>query len=343
MSVLGASKDVWATGFTWLLLNISLNYYNAYVLGHTNFHYPFFFTLGNKLTTVVILGSWTVFTRWRAGQRIIDAEPLREQMMRPGVLAFGTLTGINVGMNNWSLMLMTLTLNQVMKSTTPLATALLSYLYEDKRFDWQMWGSVAVLVLGCVLAAWGAFDQDYWLGIVFCVFSVLLTASWVVAVAILTQRGSAPFGAVNLILVSSPMTIVTLGIFFVTLELPHLLNPETDPNRPVPPLSVMLALTGIGSLIACAYDVLHNQFVKITSSVNVSIMGNAKLALLIALSMGTLERPPTPLRIVGVTLSFAATVWYAVYQARAAADPPAAAPSVEEGTSSGAEKTGLLR
>ena len=100
---------------------------------------------------------------------------------------------------------------------------------------------------------------------------------------------------------------------------------------------------GVRTGFACAYDVLHNQFVKITSSVNVSIMGNAKLALLIALSMGTLERPPTPLRIVGVTLSFAATVWYAVYQARAAADPPAAAPSVEEGTSSGAEKTGLLR
>jgi len=343
----------------WLLCNVSINYFNSYVLGHTNFHYPFLFSLCNKAISIFVLSGATTMNRLVRGMPL-EADKVWEQLKRPSVLAFGTLTGVNVGLNNWSLMLMTLTLNQVIKSATPLPTALLSILFEGKQFGWQLYASMSVLVVGCVLAAWGAFDQDFWLGILLCVISVLLTSAWVVAAAILTQRGNEPFGAVNLILVSSPMTIITLLVFFCSLELPHLINREEEPDRPVPPLSQMILYVTAGGLLSCLYDVLHNQFVKLTSSVNVSIMGNAKLALLITLSMITLERPPTGMRVVGVSVAFAAVLWYSAYSvyaksAAAATSLPSAQSSVEDGkkdphqapshsSRSGrhSEKTGLL-
>ena len=51
----------------------------------------------------------------------------------------------------------------------------------------------------------------------------------------------------------------------------------------------MVRKTLLAALLASLYDIVHNQFVKLTSSMNMAIMGNAKLALLIVLSTLTLE------------------------------------------------------
>ena len=56
---------------------------------------------------------------------------------------------------------------------------------------------------------------------------------------------------------------------------------------------------------------MHNQFVKLTSSMNMAIMGNAKLALLIVLSTLTLETNAlTPLRVAGIGVAGVGVVWY---------------------------------
>merc|ERR1711988_1222081 len=140
-------------------------------------------------------------------------------------------------------------------------------------------------------------------------------SGWAVMSAILLQRGAEPLNAVSLILWSSPTALCTLILFFCSLELPHLINHVREPERPVPPVGDMVIYIAGGSLIATLYDVLHNQFIKLTSSVNMAIMGNAKLALLILLSMLTLERPPTATRIIGVTLAFSGVLWYSVFKA----------------------------
>ena len=59
-------------------------------------------------------------------------------------------------------------------------------------------------------------------------------------------------------------------------------------------------------------DIVHNQFVKLTSSMNMAIMGNTKLALLIVLSTLTLETkaPITPLRVAGIGVAGVGVVWY---------------------------------
>ena len=49
----------------------------------------------------------------------------------------------------------------------------------------------------------------------------------------------------------------------------------------------------MGGLLGFSYDLIHNQFLKLTSAVTMSVVGNAKLVVLIAISMATLERTPT--------------------------------------------------
>merc|ERR1711998_323655 len=97
----------------------------------------------------------------------------------------------------------------------------------------------------------------------------------------------------------------------------------------------MVLYLGIAAALASVYDIVHNQFIKLTSSVNMAIMGNAKLALLILLSMLTLERPPTTTRIIGVTVAFSGVLWYSVFKA-CETEPP------KDGGTSSDEQPGKL-
>lgn len=253
----------------WMVLNIGLNYYNRWLLGFTNFRFPFLLTISNKTVGMVI----AVITM-SCKKGLPKPTELWPHFLRPIVHVQGIATALNIGLNNWSLLFISLTMNQVLKSCVPLPTALLSVMFEGKSFDWQLYGSMAVLVLGCVLAAYGALGQEPIAGILLCLCSIFATAAWTVSSAVIMQMGEKPLDAVSLLFVSGPTCIATLCIFFVSIELPRLI--AFDAND-VPPATTMAIYLGIASLMASTYDIVHNQFVKITSSVNMAIMGNSKV------------------------------------------------------------------
>ena len=302
------SLEIVAVFAAWICLNVGLNYYNKYVLSMTAFHYPFLLTVGNKSIGMVVA---VVVMKVRSG--LPDPLTLLAHFRRPIVHLQGLFTALNIGLNNWSLLLITLTLNQVLKSTMPLPTALLSVLLEGKRFSWQLYGSMLVLVVGCVLAAWGGFDSEKYWGVAVCVASVLSSAAWTVLSAILMQAGEKPLDAVSLLFVSGPTCIFTLLCFFAAIDLPRLLDSGGGAiSEPKPAAGLIVSLIAVAALLASLYDIVHNQFVKLTSSMNMAIMGNAKLALLIVLSTLTLETkaPITPLRIAGIGVAGVGVVWY---------------------------------
>ena len=163
-----------------------------------------------------------------------------------------------------------------------------------------------VLVVGCVLAAWGGLGSENYWGVAVCVASVLSSAAWTVLSAILMQAGEKPLDAVSLLFVSGPTCIFTLLCFFAAIDLPRLLDSGGARSRSPPPRApcaparprLIVSLIAVAALLASLYDIVHNQFVKLTSSMNMAIMGNAKLALLIVLSTLTLETNAlTPLRV----------------------------------------------
>jgi len=311
------SIELGATFGGWLTLNVGLNYYNKYVLSATHFHYPFLLSMCNKLVGLFVAVVIMAFSKG-----LPNPSDLFGEFKRPLVHVQGIATALNIGLNNWSLVFITLTLNQVLKATGPLPTAVLSMVFEGKSFSWQIYGSMLLLVVGCVLAAWGSMGDEPLVGILICIGSVLAAAAWTVFSAVLMQSGAKPLDAVSLLFVSGPTCILTLAIFFVFLELPMLRDFDAAENE-VPPLQLMLLFLSGSAGIASLYDIVHNHFVKITSSMNMAIMGNAKLALLIVLSMATLERSPTLMRLTGVGVAVFAVVWYSVFKLWEAAPPKA--------------------
>ena len=161
-----------------------------------------------------------------------------------------------------------------------------------------------------------------------CVASVLSSAAWTVLSAILMQAGEKPLDAVSLLFVSGPTCIFTLLCFFAAIDLQRLIDSGGGAgSEPKIAAGLIVLLIAVAALLASLYDIVHNQFVKLTSSMNMAIMGNTKLALLIVLSTLTLETdaPITPLRVVGIGVAFVGVVWYTGFkldeQARAKREP----------------------
>ena len=63
---------------------------------------------------------------------------------------------LNIGLNNWSLVFISLSINQLLRSIVPLPVAALSTVFENKRFGWQVWASMGVVCVGAMLASYGS-------------------------------------------------------------------------------------------------------------------------------------------------------------------------------------------
>ena len=259
------------------------------------------------------------------------------------VHAHGIITALNIGLNNWSLVMLSITINQLIKSVVPLPTAALSILLERKSYSWHVYASMLVLVLGTALASTAPNAEANLPGVLLCLGSVLCAAAWTVVSALLMQRGAEKLDSVSLIFVSSPTSILCLVVLSAILESRGLAgyfrgdgvrvdgdehvdaHHDGGPGRWLehsaahaaaessPHNIGLLYLLG-GGLLGFSYDLIHNQFLKMTSAVTMAIMGNTKLVVLIAISMLTLEKPPNIMAILGVLVALGGVFWYTIHR-----------------------------
>ena len=113
-----------------------------------------------------------------------------------------------------------------------------------------------------------------------------------------------------------------------------------DPLRPAVGATFFLYIM-TGGLLGFTYDLVHQQFIKVTSSMSMGIAGNAKMVLLIIISMIFFEHPPTATGIIGILIGLAGCFWYTAYKLNSA--PPPKAKTEESTPASATEKTGLVK
>ena len=70
----------------------------------------------------------------------------------------------------------------------------------------------------------------------------------------------------------------------------------------------------VGGLLGFGYDLVHNAFLRMTSALTLSVMGNTKLLALITISMATLERQPSLAEGAGVAMALGGVLWYTVHR-----------------------------
>jgi len=322
---------------TWFLTNLTINFYNKWLLGTTDFRFPLTYTTTNKIIGWLLALTVLSISVLTGKGTFPPAARLRAQFKRPMIHIHGVFTALNIGLNNWSLVFISLSINQLLRSIVPLPTAALSTVFEKKRFNWQVWASMGVVCVGAMLASYGSGNASFF-GILVCLGSVFSGAAWTVVSGMLLQMGEEPLDSLSVLFCSSPTCIATTLIFALCLEARPLAEWMHDESRPnVGAMFAIYILTG--GLLGFSYDLIHQQFIKVTSSMSMGIAGNAKMVLLIAISIIFLEGEPTATSIVGIFVGLSGCFWYSAYKQWETHQ----ANQAKKTDSADSEKTGLLK
>jgi len=254
----------------YIVLNSALNFANRYALGVHDFTFPLTLTAAHMLLNpVLLLPGMLLLEAYRSKHGDVLRENWRALMV---IAAFN---GIQISLNNCSLVHIEVSLNQVIRATMPVAVALLELLRGSPPPLAHMPVLVAIAV-GVMLVVYQTSAQsNEWLGILFVTSSVSLQAAQMSFAGSLL---SVKLDSMQMTFYTSPMALTVLaapaalweGAAFVEYARAKL-------------GAVALVLAGTCSM-AVVYNVVLFQTIARLGSIGSSVLGNVKVVVLLLLS-----------------------------------------------------------
>lgn len=125
--------------------------------GKAGFNFPFFYTMFHMVAScIAALVMQLTVSKPKDGQL-----PSFEQFWRYKhmVVPLAFLTTINNGLNNASLGMIALYMNQVIKATQPLPTSFFEYCFLGKVYNLQIYFTITLIVVGVILAQATSFSH----------------------------------------------------------------------------------------------------------------------------------------------------------------------------------------
>mmetsp|Transcript_16545 Transcript_16545/g.35792 ORF Transcript_16545/g.35792 Transcript_16545/m.35792 type:complete len:368 (+) Transcript_16545:182-1285(+) len=254
----------------YLGLNISLNMLNKWTLSMYGFRFPIFMSLAHMAFTFVALAPLMATTSYRE----LHVTTIRKQWI--GLIGIGTFFAVNVGFNNVSLLAISLSLNQVIRASIPVVTAVGSIFIEGKNPSRREFASLLVLVFGVCIAVYeGSGTHASLNGIVLC---LLGTVSNGLMMSSIGRLMSEKLDVLRLAFYTAPITCIVLIPFYWKMEADQFVGYQTHHG------AEYAGLLLIGCVNALAYNIVHSLVIKITSSVTTTVLGEMKIVLILVLS-----------------------------------------------------------
>ncbi|KAK9836954.1 hypothetical protein WJX81_002533 [Elliptochloris bilobata] len=264
---------------------------NRWVLGVFGFRFPIFLTSCHLLQGFCILSP---FMALPANARLHRAT--LEKQGR-GIAAVGVFKVANIALNNMSLVFLSLSLSQIIRSGIPVMTALVGVAIEKKVPTPFELLSLVILTAGVVLSVWEGSVSGSTVGIGLSLASVLCGA------AMLSFSGRAlseELDVFRLTFYTAPVSVAVL--------LPVLLWQEVGPLTEYWSAQGTWALVAYllsGGMIAMLYNIVHYRMIQITSATLTPVIGMIKVVGIVVLSAAFLgERDIFTVRmVIGCTLA----------------------------------------
>lgn len=252
----------------YLSLNSSLNLLNKWSLGVYGFRFPFLLTSCHMAFSFVVLAPVALRESWESHRRTLEKQ-------WKGVLYIGAFMALNIALNNISLLDISLTLNQIIRSAIPVVTCLLAILVESRYPSGQELAALITLTLGVMLAVWQGTITGKPYAIGFCLVGTVCNG------AMMTFSGkvlSEKLDVVRLTFYTAPVSLTCLAPFFLIYERTHFLE-----YLPAHSNGVALIIL-VSSINAVCYNMIHSLMIKKTSAVTTTVLGEVKIVGLLVLS-----------------------------------------------------------
>lgn len=220
--------------------------------------------------------------------------------------AFSFLFTLNIAMSNVSLGLVSVPFHQVMRSTCPIVTILIIRVLYGKEYSIKTYLSMIPLVLGVALAT----ARDYhfsMLGFVLTLAGVVLASVKTVATNRL-MTGSLALSAPEVLLRMSPLAAVQCLVYaFFVGEVDQVRENYAAGGLPSPMFAAALVLNASFALLL---NFVSFQTNKIAGPLTMSICGNAKQVLTIALGILLFNVQVGPSGYCGLLIALGGAAWY---------------------------------
>ncbi|XP_047320076.1 UDP-URONIC ACID TRANSPORTER 1 [Impatiens glandulifera] len=283
----------------WYSANIGVLLLNKFLLSNYGFRFPIFLTMCHMTACATLSYISIVFLKLVPLQKIKS----RSQFLR--IATLGVVFCASVVGGNISLRYLPVSFNQAVGATTPFFTAVFAYLMTFKREAWITYGALIPVVAGVVVASGGE-PGFHLFGFIMCLGATAARAFKSVLQSILLSSEGEKLNSMNLLLYMSPVAVIVL--------LPATLIMEPDVLDVTVALGqkhrFMFLLLFINSAAAYLANLTNFLVTKHTSALTLQVLGNAKGAVAVVISILLFRNPVTFVGIAGYSLTVMGVVAY---------------------------------
>nr|GMC59126.1 probable sugar phosphate/phosphate translocator At3g11320 [Ipomoea batatas] len=301
MSVMKTSGRFFTIGLVgaWYSSNIGVLLLNKYLLSNYGFKYPIFLTMCH-MTACSLLSYIAI-----AWMKMVPVQTIRSRVQFLKIAALSLVFCTSVVSGNISLRYLPVSFNQAIGATTPFFTAVFAYLMTLKREAWLTYVTLIPVVTGVVIASGGE-PSFHLFGFIVCIGATAARALKSVLQGILLSSEGEKLNSMNLLLYMAPIAVVLL--------LPATIIMEENV------VGITLALARNDTKIvwlllfnsALAYFVNLTNFLvtKHTSALTLQVLGNAKGAVAVVVSILIFRNPVSVTGMLGYSLTVFGVVLY---------------------------------
>ncbi|KAJ4969669.1 hypothetical protein NE237_002768 [Protea cynaroides] len=276
----------------WYSSNIGVLLLNKYLLSNYGFSFPIFLTMCHMsacaMLSHICIGLFKIVPLQRINSRT--------QFMKIATLSVvfcGSVVGGNI-----SLRYLPVSFNQAVGATTPFFTALFAYLMTFKKEAWVTYAALIPVVSGVIIASGGE-PSFHLFGFIMCLSATAARAFKSVLQGILLSSEGEELNSMNLLLYMSPIAVLFLLPITVMME-PNVLDVLLSLGRKHWSMWLLLL---VNSVMAYSANLTNFLVTKHTSALTLQVLGNAKGAVAVVISILLFRNPVTFVGIAGYSLT----------------------------------------
>lgn len=284
---------------SWYCSNIGVLLLNKYLLSNYGFRFPIFLTMCHM--TACSLFSYVAI----AWLKMVPMQPIRSRVQFMKISALSVIFCTSVVNGNISLRYLPVSFNQAVGATTPFFTAVFAYFMTVKRESWLTYLTLVPVVTGVVIASGGE-PSFHLYGFIMCILATAARALKSVLQGLLLSSEGEKLNSMNLLLYMAPIAVVLLLPATLLME-PNVLGITIALARQDVKIIYYLLFNS-----ALAYFVNLTNFLvtKHTSPLTLQVLGNAKGAMAVVVSILIFRNPVSIIGMLGYGLTVLGVILY---------------------------------
>lgn len=241
------------------------------------------------------------------------------QTWKSQVLPLGLARSADIGFGNAALSMVSVALQQIVKSTIPVYVCILSVLVLNRYVSLRVWTTLVPVVGGTLMAAMGEVSATF-AGLTLAVLSCVARAGKKIINDSLLQGSKSSNGLTptQIMMHEAPLSgaiLLLVGLLFESNVLSDKVLSFDEPPNPMNPDKTRDLLHLVASNTALGVLVYWNQWsyisiIDCTSALTCGILMNLKMVLLVCLSVGLFGTNLSFFNVCGIAVAFLGCVLY---------------------------------